>query len=48
MAKNAVLNHDAYIQADAEAKNLDLAKYRAKIQAQVSESDDSDDNTGND
>ena len=47
MAKNAVLNHDAYVQADAEAKNLDLARFRKKIQSQISSSDESDDDTGN-
>ena len=42
LAKNTLINYDAYLQADAERKNLDLAKFRAKIKGNMS--DDSDDN----
>ena len=41
-AKNALINHDAYLQADADAKNYQLAKYRAQIQAAAGDSDASD------
>ena len=42
LAKNALINHDAYLQADAAAKNLELDKYRAKIKASMSDSAESD------
>ena len=45
-AKNALINHDAYLQADAEAKNYKLAKYRAKIQAAASDSEASEQEEG--
>ena len=35
MAKKALINHDAYLQADAEKRNIDLAKYRAEIEAEL-------------
>ena len=38
-AKNALINYDSYIQADADAKNYQLDKYRAKVQAAASDSD---------
>ena len=43
-AKNALINHDAYLQADAEAKDYHLEKYRARIRAAASDSEDSDNN----
>ena len=42
LAKNAIINHDAYLQADAEAKDYKLDKFRAKIKAAVSDSEESD------
>ena len=47
LAKNTLINHDAYIQADAEAKNYKLDKFWAKIEANISDSDDSDCLPGN-
>ena len=46
LAKSALINYDAYVQADAECKKLNLAKFKAKIQADMT--DDSDDDNGND
>ena len=46
LAKNTLINYDAYLQADAERKKLDLAKFRQKIKANMS--DDSDDNNNAD
>ena len=43
MAKKVLINQDAYLQADAERKQLNLSKYRAKVVAELS--DDSDDET---
>ena len=44
LAKNALINYDAYIQGDAAMKNIDLAKYHAQIKAQLSDDSDVDDN----
>ena len=40
MAKRALINHDAYVQADAERKKLNLDVFRAKIQKDLSDSDE--------
>ena len=48
LARNALINHDAYVQADADRKNLDIAKYRNKITAKISEESDEEGANSND
>ena len=43
MAKRALINHDAYVQADADHKNLNLESYRTKIEREMAENDESSD-----
>ena len=41
-AESALINHEAYIQADAESKNLNLEKFRGKIMAEMEDDSDKD------
>ena len=44
IAENCLINHDAYVQADAYARQIPLSKFRKQIKDNLSgESDDSDD-----
>ena len=38
-AKSALLEHKTYLRADAAAKNLDMAKYRAEVMKEMEEMD---------
>ena len=44
IVKSALINHDAYLQADAKSKNLNLDKFRKEIIAGLSDDTDDDDN----
>ena len=53
LAKKALINCDAYLQGDAERKNINLAKYWAEIKANLTDDSDDDNygqqqNAGND
>ena len=45
VAKSALIKHDAYVQAEAECKNLYIAKFQAAIISQLSDSDENEDET---
>ena len=40
--ESTLVDHKAYLRADAEAKNLKMAKYRAQVMKEMTENDESD------
>ena len=47
LAENVLVDHKAYLEASAEKKKLDIAKFRKKVIADIQDKDKSEDDDDN-